>query len=142
MVFMTLKGLFLIRGDILDFGKRSQSAVGLVEDRQTRYVPDVGTRVDYIIRFTTQDGESISYRERTAVDLQLRVGQRVRVRYMPDNPSYAMVDSARQDSSTTVTYVMLIAIALGFLVAAVALGVSLYRFLKKITNSDPGNSPL
>ena len=137
MVFMTLRGLYLIHGDMQDFGKRSLRAAGVVEQRVRRYVPDVGMRNDYIIRFETREGEEITYRERTLLDLKLRVGQRVRVRYMPDNPSYAMVDSGRQDQSTVVNYVMLTAIALGFLTASVVLLVNLLRFTKRSTAEEP-----
>ena len=138
MGLVTPYSFWLIENDLAEFEKYSEPAEGTVIAIHTRAMSGQGGRVtsDPEVRFATPDGRTVTFIDRTSVDIDVAVGQRVPVRYMPGDPEYARIEIAQADNALLMRIVFVFIIVLG-LIGSFFTGRAMLRAVRARRSSPP-----
>jgi flagellar biosynthesis/type III secretory pathway M-ring protein FliF/YscJ len=132
MALVSLKGLLLLDSDIEDFDKHAVSSSGKVIEIQKRKMSGAEDRYysDPVVEFITNTGDTVTFIDKSGIDINVKVGQNVKIKYMPDDPENAKID-IKLEESDQVYIIMMAAFAGLFFLVAIIFGFGLRKFLKK-----------
>lgn len=106
---MCAYALMLWHDDQAEFEANAVRTEGLVIDEHIELLSGGGGRTtsDPEVAFVTADGDTIVFRDTSAIDLGVSIGDRVDVLYHPDQPEWARIDNVAQSTnSTAITLVL------------------------------------
>ena len=103
--------------DMENFAEGSLVADGVVvgHTRQPMTGPGGRYSTNPVVKYQTAKGNVVTFEDKTALDQGLVSGQKVRVRYMPDRPTFAVVDDQTQETNNLAIDIVFVVWALVFL---------------------------
>lgn len=133
MTVMCLKGLILLENDLKEFNANAVAAKGIVIDIEQRRMSGAEERYysDPVVKFVTSEGVSVTFTDKSALDLGVVIGQEVNVKYMPDDPEYAKIDIPSQEMNDQVYVIMMLVLAGAFLLVAIIISFGLRKYMKR-----------
>ncbi len=121
MSIVAILDIGILEEDNENFARESLVADGVVVQHTQKHMTGQGERYSSnpVVVFQTADGQTVQFEDKTALDQGLQNGQKVKVRYMPNQPTYAVVDDSTQQTNDLAIHIMFVVLTIAFLACAI-----------------------